>query len=252
VDTPNNLSQFSTIWADVRDAHDSDPVLARAAQERLLRRYESAVRRYLRAAVRDADAADDLFQEFALRLARGDFGGVRSDRGRFRSFLKTVLYHLVVDWQRRGRRLAPSPSVLGLPEPEAAPDPERPAAEADAAYLAACKEDLFHQAWDGLRRAEARRGKPLYAVLRRRTDQPELRSADMAEQLTAELGRPLTAGQVRKYLLEARDLLADELVIAAALSLETPTAELLADDLAELGLLDYCRDALARWAARTA
>jgi RNA polymerase sigma-70 factor (ECF subfamily) len=251
VDTPANLSEFSTMWADVNEAHGSDPIRARAAQERLLRRYGPAVRRYLGAAVRDPHAADDLYQEFALRLARGDFGGVRADRGRFRSFLKTVLYHLVVDWQRRRQRLAPSPSALGLPEPEAGPEPEaQPAAEADAAYLAACREDLFDQAWAGLRRAEARRGKPLYAVLRRRTDHPDWRSADLAERLTAELGRPLTAGQVRKYLLEARDLLADGLVSAAALSLEAPTVELLADDLTELGLLDYCREALARWAAR--
>jgi RNA polymerase sigma factor (sigma-70 family) len=242
-----NLSQLSTVWTDLHAAHTADAVKAKAAQERLLERYGPAIRRYLQGATRDTHAADDLSQEFAVRLVSGNFGGVSADRGRFRNFLKTVLYRLVVDWQRRQKRLAPSPEALGLPEPAAVAD-AAPFAEAEAEYLAACKQELFEQAWAGLKESEARRGKPLYAVLRLRTDQPDLRSADLANRLTAELGRPLTAGQVRKYLLEARDRLADGLVTAAALSLEAPTADLLAEDLDELGLGEYCRDALERWA----
>jgi DNA-directed RNA polymerase specialized sigma24 family protein len=67
---------------------------------------------------------------------------VRADRGRFRGFLKTVLYNLIVDWQRRQKRRAPSPEVLGIPDVPAEPDPA-PLAEADAEYLTACKQDLF-------------------------------------------------------------------------------------------------------------
>ena len=48
----------------------------------------------------DADLADEMFQEFALRLVRGDFRNADAARGRFRFFLKTALYHLVVDAQR--------------------------------------------------------------------------------------------------------------------------------------------------------
>jgi RNA polymerase sigma-70 factor (ECF subfamily) len=246
MDSQANLSDLSTAWSDLRAAHGADPIQAQAAQTRLLERYGLAVRRYLQAAVRDSHAADDLFQEFAVRLLRGSFGSVSAERGSFRGFLKTVLQHLVIDWQRRQKRLAPAPDALGLAE-LADTHGTVSLADADDKYIAACKEHLFEQAWEELRRTAERRGKPLHSILRYRTDHPEMRSANIAERMSAELGRPLTAGQVRKYLMEAREALVDGLVAAAALSVVSPTAEILADELEELGLLEYCQEGLGRW-----
>jgi RNA polymerase sigma-70 factor (ECF subfamily) len=242
-----HLSALSTCWTVLHDAHGTDPGRARAAQHVLVERYRPAIQRYLRAVVRDPHHADDLFQEFAVRLVRGDFRTVTPDRGRFRSYLKTVLYHLIVDWHRRKPR-APTGNGSDLDAVPAAG--EASIAGADGDFLAAWRQDLFDQAWAGLRALEQRGGKPLFAVLRLRTDRPELRSHELAELLAARLGRPLSAGLVRKYLLEARERLADGLVAAVAESVAAPTPDAVADELQEVGLLDYCRDALARWGDR--
>jgi DNA-directed RNA polymerase specialized sigma24 family protein len=61
------------------------------------------VYRYLLKALRDPEAAAEQSQEFALRFVRSDFKEADPERGRFRDFLRTVLYHLVVNYYREGR-----------------------------------------------------------------------------------------------------------------------------------------------------
>ena len=68
----------------------------------------------------------------------------------------------------------------------------------------------------------------------------------MAEHLTAQLRKPLTAVGVRQVLHRAREKFADLLLDEVAHSLDSPTAEQLEQELVELGLLDYCRPALER------
>src|SRR5262245_40610730 len=102
------LSEISTAWTALFQAHAGPSDAGQQARRRLLELCGGPDDRYLRAAVRDPDAADELYQEFALRLVRGDFHAARPDRGRFRDFLKTALYHLVIDHRRRqARRPAP-------------------------------------------------------------------------------------------------------------------------------------------------
>ena len=78
----------------------------------MLQRYAGAVFRYLLGAVRDADAAEELSHEFAVRLLRGDFHRATPERGRFRDYLKTALINLVNDYfrnqQQRPRSLESS------------------------------------------------------------------------------------------------------------------------------------------------
>src|SRR5262245_9595260 len=98
------LSQMSTAWTVLFQAHDGPDEAMRAARRELIHRYSGPVFRYLTAALRSVDAADDAYQEFALRVVRGDFRRAHPNRGRFRDFVKTVLYHLVIDLQRRNAR----------------------------------------------------------------------------------------------------------------------------------------------------
>src|SRR5436190_8555481 len=87
------LSQVQTLWTVVCLAHAEGPADAvRAAQDQLMKRYSKVVHRYLLGALRDADAADELSQEFALRFVRGDLKRPDRLRGRFRDFLKGVLF----------------------------------------------------------------------------------------------------------------------------------------------------------------
>src|SRR5262245_65506349 len=90
------LSQISTLWSEVVRAHGGQPDAIDAARRLLLDRYCGAAYRYLLGAARDPDAADELYQEFCLRVLRGDFRKASPGRGRLRRLLKTALFHLVV------------------------------------------------------------------------------------------------------------------------------------------------------------
>ena len=71
-----HLSQMSTQWTMVFQAHSGDPDEAHIAASRLMCRYAGAVHRYLLKALKDPDAADELDQEFALRFLRGRFQAI--------------------------------------------------------------------------------------------------------------------------------------------------------------------------------
>src|SRR5262245_60913602 len=103
-DLETRLSGIETLWTLVARAHKGPPDATREAREALLKRYGGAVQRYLRGIVRDPEAAQDLFQEFAYRLVKGDLHGADPQRGRFRQFVKGVLFHLVADHYRREKR----------------------------------------------------------------------------------------------------------------------------------------------------
>src|SRR6516162_4885261 len=97
----SRLSRISTIWEALRQAHEGTGGAAEEARRLLVERYGGAVYRYLHAALRDPHAAEDLTQEFALRLVRGDFRKVNAERGRFRDYVKTVLFRLVSRHRKR-------------------------------------------------------------------------------------------------------------------------------------------------------
>src|SRR5262249_51717765 len=115
-----HISQIETLWPMLRQAHGGSPAQINAAQEVILKRYRPAVYRYLLACVGDADAADELAQEFALRFVRGDFRNANPERGRFRDLLKSALYHLVIDHHKKKKK--------NLPGLSAGPEPAAPGA----------------------------------------------------------------------------------------------------------------------------
>src|SRR5262245_18556900 len=88
VESAQRLSSISTLWSLVEKAHQ-ETIAAAIAQRALLQRYCGAVYRYLLGALLDEAAAEDLFQDFALRFLRGDFRRADPGKGRFRDYLKT-------------------------------------------------------------------------------------------------------------------------------------------------------------------
>lgn len=230
-DFDQRLSRITTLWTLHVRAHSPDAVAASRAE--LLYRYRAAAYRYVLAAVRDADSADDLAQEFAVRFLRGDFRHADPGRGRFRDYLRTALRHLVTDHQR-AKLHAPMPLVV---EPAAGSD------DADTTFQAAWREELMERTWQRL----AEEQPTGHAVLRLRVEEPELTSPQMAERLTEKLGRAQTAEGVRKALQRAHERFAEVLLDEVAATLERPTVADLEEELKELGLIRYCRTALARW-----
>jgi RNA polymerase sigma-70 factor (ECF subfamily) len=240
--TPNpRLSLIPTLWSLVRRAHHGPAEAATSARRQLLEHYEGAVQRYLGKVMRDPDAAREVFQEFALQLLHGDLRGANPERGRFRNYVKATLFHLIRIYRTQQLKW-PGP----LPADGAAVAAPPADLDSDREFVVSWCDELLARAWAALAKVEKGTGQPFYAVLRFRSDHPELRSPQLAEQLAARLGRPLTAAGVRQVLHRAREKFADLLLDAVAHSLEYPGPEQLEEELVELGLLDYCRPALER------
>ncbi len=241
-DSDRRLSRISTLWSLVSLAQHEGGDESRAAQQKLLERYGPAIRVYLLGAARDAEAAEDLWQEFAYRFLHGDMRGIDPQRGRFRDFVKGVLFHLVADYYKKRQKL---PRQLASEHPEPAVSCELDA-EQEQAFLTSWREELLARTWAALAAADEANGQSFHAVLRFRAEHPELHSDEIAEQLSRSLGKPLTASGVRKTLERARTRFADLMLDEIAQTLSNPTLENLEEELIDLNLLEYCRPALER------
>jgi RNA polymerase sigma factor (sigma-70 family) len=234
-DLDQRLSRISTQWTMVLQAHGPEAEASPSALHRLLERYSGAAFRYLLGALRDADAAEELAQEFALRIVRGDFRRASPERGRFRDYLKTALINMVTDYHRREqgqpRQLEVEPAAVALADQLC-----------ESTFRASWREELLERTWKSLLLAHA----GYHAVLQFRIANPDAISAQMAEHLSASMGKPVSAASARKMLERGHAKFAELMVEEVAISLEDPSPEELEEELNELDLLRYCRSALRR------
>lgn len=234
-DSDKPLSDIETLWPALEEARSGTAEEVAAAQRRIIERYGGAVSRYLRGLLHDEHAAEELTQEFALALVRGDFRGADPQRGRFRAYVKAVLVHLVSHYCERRKkeaRLLPADSA-------ALAAVAAPSTDAESAFDSDWRKEVLTHAWNAL----ASTNRTLYTVLHFRAEHPEVRSPEMAQRLRHELGKDVTAENVRQILRRARDKYSELLVQEVAQSLASPTRERVEEELEELGLLEHCRDA---------
>jgi RNA polymerase sigma-70 factor (ECF subfamily) len=234
-DEDARLSRIATRWTMLQEARDGPPEAAAEARKLLLLRYHRAAYRYLLGAVRDPDAAEELAQELALRFLRGDFRRADPERGRFRDYLKTALIHLV-DGYYGARRDRPRP----LPADEIV----RVATVADLGgdFLSSWRTELIDRALEALAQARPTQ----HAALMARLDDPAATSTELADRIAAKLGKPVRADHVRKALQRAHESFAELLLEDVAHSLGPDPGVALEQELRELDLLKYCRQALER------
>jgi RNA polymerase sigma factor (sigma-70 family) len=243
MDDELHISRIPTAWTMVRDAH-RDHSAVQTAQHQLLERYGGAVRRYALSALRSEDAAEEVFQEFALKFVRGDFGKANPERGRFRGFVKTVVYRLIVDYQRRTKKRGlEGPMHSNIAEPEI---DDIGAGGNDALFQTSWRDELLARCWQKLADDEHKSGKPYHSVLRYRVDHPDLRSPELAAGLSQQLGKEINAGAVRVLLHRSRELFGEMLLDEVTESLENGTVDDAEQELIDLELHEYCRPALEK------
>jgi RNA polymerase sigma factor (sigma-70 family) len=236
----SHLSRISTHWDLLFAAHQGEATVMRQAQQELLRRYCGAIYRYLLSVVRDPDAAADLSQEFALRFVRGSFRNADPEHGRFRDFVKKCLYHLIID-HRRLQQAHPKPLPAELPDGD-----DRTDDWIDDEFNKHWRGEILGRTWEALASQEKETGQLFHTVLHWRAGHPQIPAAQLAHELSIQLGKPFTEGAIRVQLHRARAKFADLLLDEVARSLQSSATERIEQELIDLDLLAYCKAALKR------
>lgn len=236
----SRISRIETMWTLVREAHQ--PEERAGAQEVFLRRYTGAIYRYLLGSLKDPNAADEVYQEFALKFVRGAFRNANPERGRFRDFVKKALANLIHDYRRKQGRMPAGLEAESALEASS----EHQSSFHDREFVDRWREEVLAKTWAALAEAEQQGKQPYHAVLRYRAANPQATSPEMAAKLSQQLGRPMSEANVRQVLHRAREKFADLLIGEVKRSLESPDEEMLHDELSQLGLLPYCQSALKK------
>ncbi len=117
----------TTHWSLVLDAGREDSTTARDALETLCRAYWPAIHTYVRRAGHSPESARDLTQEFFARLlGKGLIGIADPQKGRFRTFLLTVLQRFLADEHDRATAQKRGGGEALLSLDELAAEDERP------------------------------------------------------------------------------------------------------------------------------
>ena len=252
---PAFLGDIPTQWSRIFVAQKSQGDLPQSARHDLLIRYHQAIQAFLRKQLPDHNAADALYSNFAVRVLEVDTFLKRADpgRGRFRDYLKAILRRMVIDHHRGNQRQVKK--VKELIEGDCAEpiieDSSTP--EEDKRFLDCWRQEIINLAWQALEVVEKNTGQPYGTLLKIHEQQPNLRSAQLAEEVAKKSGKPMTAVNIRKLIQRGRELFGKLLIEEVARSLKEDDAAPLTRDrleaeLIELGLLfSYCKTALENW-----
>jgi len=226
--TKSRLEDISTEWDIIRD-----PAL-------FVLRYAPAIQRYVSALVRNRHDAEEVTQEFFLRVTQHDFYRP-SGGGRFRDYLKAAVRNAALNHLRRNR--APKPVDFSILQDLIA---DKTQATADQVWTAEWRKCLLERSWQALKEHQDRsHGNLFHTVLNMLVENPFDDSKALAARTSALIGRPLRAEAFRKQVSRARRLLAKLIVREVAQSLREPTTKQIKEELIALFLWEHLRDHLA-------
>jgi RNA polymerase sigma factor (sigma-70 family) len=233
----------TTAWTKVfAGGKEGDNALQ--ARKDLLVRYHEAVYHYFLLKIRDPHDAGELYTNFALRLMETPdlVKNATPEKGRFRHYLKAALHHMVIDYYRkRARDRKVQPLTLDVAQHEGVAEEG-----GSTDFPPIWRQELLNQAWKALEKIEKKTRQLHYTVLRYQSDHPDLEAPQIAEQLSAKLGRPFTHDGVRQTLHRAREKYAVLLLEEVERSMESPTLDDLEAELIDLQLLAFCKKALEK------
>lgn len=223
------IEQISTRWSLI-----TDPM-------QFVLRYGPAVRAYLSALVPNRHDAEDVTQDFLMRVLRQPvLVPERVRNGRFRDYLKAALRNAAVDHFRK--RGGPGGKTTSHVDHLIAPDLEKPA---DADWAVEWRKVLLDRCWEALEARERQAADNFgYTALRLTVDNPELDSPALADMLSDVAKKRFTAEAYRKQLSRARRHFAEAVVAEVKQTLEAPSSENVIQELIDLNLMEYVRDFL--------
>jgi RNA polymerase sigma factor (sigma-70 family) len=223
-DTPNsNLAEISTRWAIV-----GDPL-------QFVLRYATAIQKYLTAMVPNAHDADEIAQDFLLKMMERRFEHVSPDRGRFRFYLKQAIRNAVREHARWRRPTLVSNVDLA----EYATD-ETADSLAEQQWVEDWRRCILDRAWTALESHQRRHeGNLCHTVLRLTAEQPDADSATLAGLAARQSNRPLSVEAFRQQVSRGRRLLATFIQEEVAATLERPVPDDVNEELLNLGLMEY-------------
>ena len=227
MDTPQTeidlrVDEITTDWEIVRDP------------PRFVLRYASAIQRYVRGLIKNRHDAEEVAQDFFLRVSQQCFVHTRKEGGRFRDYLKTAVRHAALSFLKRRRASKPlQASVLQAQD------------DADQAWLAEWRRCLLDRAYQALKNHQDRSpGNLFHTALTMVVDYPRVDTKTLAAQTSALIGRPISAEAFRKQVSRARFMLAKLLIKEIARTLHNPTPQQVKEELRELALWEYVREFL--------
>jgi DNA-directed RNA polymerase specialized sigma24 family protein len=239
------LSQLTTRWSVIFDACHGPDHSDRAAQAQVLERYCAAIYRYAVRVLSDPDLAEEVCQEFAYRFVRGDFHRADPAKGRFRDYVKKAVIHLLGEFHRDRKARARVTPLESEVADETPPTPT-PLDVHEAEFIALWRKELINRAWDEMEVQQSATGPPYYAALRLKAEEPEISAVGLADRLRNLEKGDYSAAGVRQVLHRSREIFAEKLLAEVRRSILSDDDDVLADELAELDLLTYCRQALKR------
>ncbi|MCY2964986.1 MAG: sigma-70 family RNA polymerase sigma factor [Planctomycetota bacterium] len=230
VDPPKSvLEQISTCWPSIRD-----PV-------QFVMRYARAIRKYVAAVVRDSHDADEVAQDFLVRVFEKGFCPENVSRGRFRDYLRSAVRYVAISHLRKKRPGELNEQALSqLTQPEVE-------SEAERAFTSEWRACLLDRVWQSVEQLERQTDGNLdYTVLKLHVADPTAHSDRQAAELSRLVGREIRADAFRKQLSRARKRFAQQIVNEVRKTLQQPTAESMEDELIDLDLMEYVREFLKR------
>jgi len=226
--TPKSmLEQISTCW----------PMIHNPVQ--FVMRYARAIHKYGAAIVRDPHEAEEVTQDFLVKVLDQGFCPENVSRGRFRDYLKAAVRYVAIDHLRKRRPAQLSEADLGNLAQESP--------EIEQEWQHQWRDCLLERVWQSLEVFQShQQGNTYYIVLRQFTAQPMDSSATHAERLSQSLGKPIRPDAFRQLLHRARRQFAKLLIDEVRKTLQAPTAEAVELELIDLELMSYVRDFLGK------